>query len=79
MARDTSHGMAFLPHTNLLYDVDPESKVTLPMLAGEHGGVMDLFFAKIDYDPGAFGEIYGCHWFICVPTFHGHLSRGESQ
>jgi len=61
------------------YDVDPDSKLTLPMPGGKHGGVMDLFFAMIDCDPGTFGEIYVCRQSTCVPTFHGHPTRSESQ
>ena len=63
---------------HILCHTIPENKVTLPMLGDKHDGVMDLLLAMIDCDPGTCGEIYVCHQSSCVPTFHGHPSRGKS-
>merc|ERR1712194_277850 len=60
------------------YDVDPNSTATLPMPGGKHGGIMDLFFAMMDCDPGTFGEIYVCRQATCKPTFKGHVGRKET-
>jgi len=55
------------------YDVDKTSTATLPLPGGKHGGIMALFFAMMDCDPGTFGEIYVCRQATCVPTFKGNL------
>lgn len=60
------------------YDVDPDSVATLPLPGGKHGGIMDLFFAMMDCDPGTFGELYICRQATCVPTFKGHAPRSET-
>lgn len=51
------------------YDVDKNSQATLPLPGGKHGGVMGLFFAMMDCDPGTYGEVYFCRQETCIPTF----------
>jgi hypothetical protein len=50
------------------YDVDPASQRQAPFPGGKHGGVMALFFAMMDCDPGTFDEIYVKRNDTCVPT-----------
>jgi len=59
------------------YDVDVHSTKNLPFPGGKHGGVMDLFFAMMDCDPGTFGEVYVCRQNTCTPTFDGHTAKSE--
>jgi hypothetical protein len=61
------------------YDVDKDSVGTLPLPGGKHGGVMDLFFAMMDCDPGTFGEIYVCRQSTCVPSFKSNIDRKETH
>jgi len=60
------------------YDVDVNSTRNLPLPNGKHGGIMDLFFAMMDCDPGTFDEIYVCRQNSCVPTFTGHVDESEA-
>jgi len=60
------------------YDVDVNSTRNLPLPNGKHGGIMDLFFAMMDCDPGTFDEIYVCRQNSCVPTFTGHVDKSEA-
>merc|ERR1712141_10413 len=55
------------------YDVDVHSMKNLPIPGGKHGGIMDLFFAMMDCDPGTFNEIYACRQNSCVPTLPTHF------
>lgn len=63
-----------------LYDVGPEVTWT----GGKHGGVMGLFFAYMECDPGTFSEIYLCRQKACIPSYddtwkarlwHGDVSQ----
>jgi len=58
------------------YDVDKDSTGSLPLPGGKHGGIMDLFFAMMDCDPGTFGEIYVCRQAACVPSFKRNVGKG---
>jgi hypothetical protein len=60
------------------YDVDSKSVGTLPLPGGKHGGVMDLFFAMMDCDPGTFGELYVCRQAACVPSFKSNAGKGTT-
>lgn len=61
------------------YDVDPKSTATLPFPGGKHGGVMDLFFAMMDCEPGTFGELYVCRQATCVPSFKSNVGKKDTS
>lgn len=52
------------------YDVDPMSQRHFPMPGGKHGGIMALFFAFMDCDPGTYSEVYVRRNDACVPVPH---------
>jgi hypothetical protein len=52
------------------YDVDPMSQRHFPMPGGKHGGIMALFFAFMDCDPGTYSEVYVTRNDTCVPVPH---------
>jgi hypothetical protein len=58
------------------YDVDVNSTRNYPLPGGKHGGVMALYFAAMQCDPGTFGELYICRDSACVPTYDGK-TKGE--
>jgi len=52
------------------YDVDPTSQRHFPMPGGKHGGIMALYFAFMDCDPGTYSEVYVRRNDTCVPVPH---------
>lgn len=59
------------------YDVDGKSTRYAPVPGGKHGGVMGLYFAQMDCDPGTFDEVYVCRQDTCVPTWEGNVDDSE--
>merc|ERR1711881_339762 len=47
------------------YDVDVSSTRYDPVPMGKHGGVMGLYFAQMECDPGTFDEVYVCRDSAC--------------
>jgi len=67
-----------------VYDVDPQSTRSEPFPGGKHGGVMGLFFARMDCDAGKSAEEFVCRENQCVlvPSrgrYTGHNSRSRCE
>jgi hypothetical protein len=67
-----------------VHDVDPQSTRSEPFPGGKHGGVMGLFFARMDCDAGESAEEFVCRESQCVlvPSrgeYRGHNSRSRCE